>query len=109
MTFTKTAKMLPKTTSEILNGGIYNQPRKCGKQNCKCARGEYHSAYYFFTRYGGTLYKTYIKKSELEAFSRIAQRASLERYARRQANKSSNEIIRSLRRLLREKQALINL
>jgi hypothetical protein len=71
----KFIKTLPKTNTQIRNGGLYRQWVRCGKKNCKCARGEKHEAYYFFTREAGKLTKTYVKKAEREAFAEIVNEA----------------------------------
>src|SRR5688500_8235034 len=78
------AKMLHKTAHEIRNGGIYLQKVKCGKANCRCARGEKHLAYYYFTRQNGKLHKTYIRRSELDRFQKIVKQAKFERENHRQ-------------------------
>jgi hypothetical protein len=99
---TKTAKMLPKTGSEIRNGGLYLQHVRCGKQNCKCARGEKHSAYYFFTRRNGKLVKVYVRKKDVEAFLEIVNVANIERAKRREVARSSNKLLKHLRETLRD-------
>jgi len=68
-------KKLPQHRIEITNGGIYLQMVRCGKKNCRCAAGKKHKAYYFFTREGRTLTKTYIRKSELEKLRQLVNEA----------------------------------
>lgn len=106
---TKTQKMLPKTTAEIQNGGVYSQRVRCGKANCKCACGETHIAYYFFTRRDGKLTKTYVRKAELKEFSRLVRQASGERKYRRQNTRTDSDVLKQLRQALSEHAALINL
>ncbi len=98
---TKTAKTLPKTASDIQNGGLYLQRVRCGKRNCKCARGETHSAYYFFARRSGKLTKTYVRKSEVKMFSELVKTATNERAERRQVSRSSRELLEHLRESVR--------
>lgn len=105
---TKNVKMLPKTASEIQNGGLYLQRVRCGKANCKCALGETHSAYYFFTRRGRKLTKFYIRKSELKSFAALTIQAVEERKAVRLTTKSNQQLLKNLRQLLRERNLLIN-
>ena len=105
---TKSEKMLPKTAAEITNGGIYNQPRKCGKSNCKCVRGNLHSAYYFFTRVNNQLTKTYIRKAEMENIKRLVIEATARRKQSRQVKKTNFHLLRELRQSLHEKQGFIN-
>ncbi len=94
--------MLPKTASEIANGGLYLQQVRCGKQNCKCARGETHSAYYFFTRRNEKLVKFYVRKADVAAFSELVDAAGVERAQRRQSAQSSKALLKRLRESVRE-------
>ncbi len=95
-------QVLPKTASEITNGGVYRQHIRCGKKNCKCARGETHLAYYFFTRRCGKLTKIYIRKSDVKAFTKIANQAASGRAQKRLSVKESNKLFRRLRESVRE-------
>jgi hypothetical protein len=104
----KSAKMLPKISHEINNGGIYLQRIRCGKQNCKCARDELHISYYFFTRRNGRLTKTYIRKSELEAFRKIVEQSTAERQQNRRSLRSDRELIKAMNNTNRETAILIN-
>ena len=104
---TKTAKVLPKTAGEIANGGLYLQRVRCGKQNCKCARGETHPAYYFFTRRAGKLIKIYVRRSEFDEFARLVVQAAMKRKERQQTAKVNSDLLRQLRRALRERESQI--
>ncbi len=106
---TKTTKVLPKTAGEIINGGLYLQRVRCGKQNCKCARGETHSAYYFFTRRCGKLVKLYVRKSEVSAFSEMVNLASAERAQRRESARTSGALLKHLRESSREYEQMTKL
>ncbi len=104
---TKTLNMLPKTIYEIPNGGIYRQAVRCGKLNCKCTRGEKHSAYYFFTRSGGKLFKLYIRKADLESFKQLVDAAAADRKAEHRMNRETNALIRECRQSMRDKDQII--
>lgn len=104
----KTVKVLPKTASEIANGGVYLQRVRCGKSNCKCARGETHRAFYFYTRRYGKLIKIYVRKVELSEFSRLVDIAAAERFACRRTTKADLDLLKKMRLLLRDKAGLIN-
>jgi hypothetical protein len=106
---TKPVKVLPKTVSEIQNGGLYSQQVRCGKTNCKCARGETHTAFYFFTRRNGKLVKFYVRKSDVEAFSVIVNQASAERAQRRQSVQTSGALLKRLRESSREYEQMTKL
>lgn len=105
---TKVRKTLPKTAAEILNGGIYSQRVRCGKKTCKCTRGELHSALYFFTRRNGKLVKSYIRKAEHMAFSRLVRQSSLDRKQKREALKIAASLSNRFRLNLCKYDRLIN-
>jgi hypothetical protein len=50
-----------------LPGTIHAQRVRCGKENCRCARGSPHVAYYRFWRERGRQRKAYVRKADLEA------------------------------------------
>lgn len=104
---TKNAKALPKTASQIDNGGLYLQRVRCGKPNCKCARGELHTAYYFFTRRRGKLTKTYVRKAEVEEFSRLVEEAADRRREKREQQQYMADLARRGRKLGRQCNAAI--
>lgn len=104
---TKSQKVLPKTAGEIENGGVFRQRVRCGKPNCKCADGEPHTAFYFFTRRAGKIVKIYVRKAQLEAFAALVAIAADERRRRRQAVKSSGELMRTFRADLLKNDGLV--
>lgn len=104
---TKYRKMLPKTFREIPNGGVYVQRVRCGKPNCRCVYGETHTAFYFFTRQFGKLIKTYIRKSEVKAFSSVAAQAAENREFIRENKRASVALLKQMRQLLRERNLFI--
>lgn len=106
---TKTVKVLPKTTDEIENGGIYVQHIRCGKSNCKCARGETHTAFYFFTRRNGKSVKYYVRKASVEDFTKIVNQSAFNRAQKRLAKKESNNLFRRLCETVREAETLMKL
>lgn len=62
----KPEKMLPKI--EPLPGTLIPQFIRCGRPNCKCAKGELHGPYFYrFVRESGRLRKIYVKKADLQA------------------------------------------
>jgi hypothetical protein len=79
-----TQETLPKT----LPGVVCVQWVRCGKPNCRCARGRRHLAYYRFWREGGRLCKRYVPHADLErvraacAFRREALRLLIQSWER---------------------------
>jgi hypothetical protein len=105
---TKTRKTLPKTAAEITNGSIHIQLIRCGKDSCKCSRGELHTGHYFFTRIRGKLEKFYIRKTELEGFSKIVNQAKSNREDERKRQAFSNNILSEYRSFLTDNSKTIN-
>jgi len=63
---TKQQNPLPKTAP----GTVCAQMVRCGKQTCKCARGELHGPYFYhFVRVDGVLVKRYIKAKDVAVMS----------------------------------------
>ncbi|MET0648522.1 MAG: DUF6788 family protein [Pyrinomonadaceae bacterium] len=50
----------------MLPGEVHAQPRRCGKSNCRCARGELHPAYHRFWTEEGRQRKEYVWRADLE-------------------------------------------
>lgn len=84
-------KTLPKIGDLITNGGVYRQKVRCGKEPCKCSRGEPHFAYYFFTRRKGKLTKFYVRKADVDHFSNWVRKSVQSKRRDRQALKSDRE------------------
>ena len=60
---TESAKTLPKT----LSGVVCAQRVRCGRRQCRCARGQLHGPYHYrFWRQGGRLRKEYVRPDDLE-------------------------------------------
>jgi hypothetical protein len=56
--------------NDLLNGHIQKRRIRCGKPNCKCAKGEPHTAYYHVWDCDGQRYQKYVRKSEVETIRR---------------------------------------
>jgi len=65
----KSAEMLPKILRLAGDkGSLQTQRVRCGKANCRCARGELHEGYhYFFSRIGGRQFKVYVRREDTPA------------------------------------------
>ncbi len=56
--------MLPKMTAG-LTGSIHAERKRCGRPNCRCARGRMHGPYsYLYWREDGRLRKRYIRAAD---------------------------------------------
>ncbi len=86
----------------IPNGGIYIQQVRCGKNNCRCAKGAKHKAYYFFSRVNGKLRKQYVRKDQVEKIKGFLTQNRNNRNQLVFAQKISKEISKKLSAKLRE-------
>ena len=64
---TKNANPATKIMSQLLNGFVQKRRVRCGKSNCKCARGALHTAFYRVWYDEGRRFQQYVRGSELEA------------------------------------------
>ena len=77
-TRTNTPHSLPKPP---LPGVVLPQWVRCGRQNCRCARGTLHGPYHYrFWREDGRLRKAYVRPTELE---QVLAQCEARRQARR--------------------------
>lgn len=68
--------MLPKT----LPGVVCQQWVKCGRPDCRCARGSPHGPYFYrFYREGGRLRKRYVRAADV---GRVREQCEARRQAR---------------------------
>jgi hypothetical protein len=66
----KLMKALPKS----LSGVVCRQWVRCGRPNCRCARGELHGPYFYhFARENGRLRKRYVRPAEVEGVRAACQ------------------------------------
>ena len=79
---TNTAETLPKN----LPGVVCPQWVRCGRANCRCARGQLHGPYHYrFWREGGRLRKQYVKPADLERVREACQARRREKDSLRSA------------------------
>ena len=100
----KTDNPLPK----MLPGAVCVQMVRCGKPNCKCARGELHGPYFYhFERVNGALVKRYVKAKDAPTMRAAcaAWRAN-DKQVREMRNKSHRQL-RELIKKLRESEKLL--
>lgn len=58
----------------LISGSVVNQGRRCGKEGCRCARGELHGPYTYVVlpRVGGRTPTVYVPAAAAEAVRRGA-------------------------------------
>jgi hypothetical protein len=95
-------KLQERTTKiELLRGWVEARYKRCGKLNCKCAKGELHGPYYLRRcKRGGKRHAKYVKKDELLvtfqgclAYKRNKQET---RELIRQINETGNRMLKAL-------------
>lgn len=77
----KSAEMLPKILRLAgVKGSLHTQRVKCGKANCRCARGEFHEGYhYFFSRVGGRQFKVYVRREDVAVVREVIRARAVRR------------------------------
>jgi hypothetical protein len=105
-TKTKMRKVLPKMDFWIANGSLHKQKVRCGKPNCRCAKGQYHTAYYFFARVQGKLRKSYIPKYLVEEFLQKLEECTRWKRELREITRESKRLLKEYRASLRENKSL---
>ena len=59
---------VPRLPKIEVRGAICAQWVRCGKPNCRCAKGQLHGPYYYrFWREGGKLRRAYVRKADAPA------------------------------------------
>lgn len=84
----KTEIPLPKTPpGEVLAGAVCAQYKRCGKPNCRCARGQLHGPYFYRFRWrGGRVTKEYVPLPRVEEV-----RAACSRHRARKAEARASD------------------
>lgn len=90
---------LPKT----LPGAVCAQWVKCGKPNCRCARGELHGPYWYrFYRQGDRLVKQYVRRQDVEPVRAACNKRRRDEKRARRRLQEGMSTWRALSRLLKE-------
>jgi hypothetical protein len=63
---TKKSNLAPKKIASMLSGQVERRFVKCGKQRCKCIKGELHGPYFYHRTWDGNRHqKSYIRLSDV--------------------------------------------
>jgi hypothetical protein len=93
----KEEKKMSETLPKMLPGVVCAQMVRCGKPNCKCARGELHGPYHFrFWRDDGRLRKQYVKAADLAAVQAACELRRKEQKAMRASQRRNVGDLHSL-------------
>ena|SRR5256885_15192603 len=84
----------------MMPGYVRAERVKCGKPNCKCAKGELHGPYFyhFIWAYGRRL-KRYVKAGDVKAVRAACEEYQLYRMAVRDSREGVRFAIKMLRKL----------
>lgn len=91
----KTLESLPK----MLAGVVCAQRVRCGKPNCRCARGRGHLAYYRFWREDGKLCKQYVRRVDLASVQAACEARQRERRELVNAWRQWRELVTTVREI----------
>jgi hypothetical protein len=82
-------------------GGLFVQSVRCGKESCRCAKGDLHTGYlYLITREDGKLKKRYVPRSAEKRLRSIIEESRFHRWRKVQERRAGLEAVRSARLLL---------
>jgi hypothetical protein len=100
----KPPKCFPKISdNEVLNGSVHATFARCGKPNCKCARGERHGPYYHrYRRVGDRILKEYIPLAKVKDVESACVRYKLRQAEIRSNNESYKSMLASLKLRIKE-------
>ena len=98
----KSGAVLPKILEVAEHtGSLHAQRVRCGKANCKCARGQLHEGYYFFWSNSAGAFKRYVRRTDVPTvravIERRKQRVAAFRSELRQAHAELWRLLKSLR------------
>ena len=89
------ARSLPDVEG-VISGSVVEQGRRCGKEGCRCARGELHGPYTYVVlpRVGGRTPTVYVPASAAEAVRRGAATSVKVRGALEEISRINVELLR---------------
>src|SRR5688500_34237 len=101
---TKPPKPLPKIPPDgLLSGAVCAQYKRCGKANCRCARGQLHGPYYYrFKWHSGRVIKKYIPLAQVEEVFAACARHRAVQADRRASNERFTSLLIQLQTKIKE-------
>lgn len=86
------SKILP------VNGSLEVRRVKCGRANCKCAKGELHGPYTYVRTYdGGQRWRKYVKNGDVSTLNQSRLKHKRERKERLEAHRTLKSLLREMR------------
>lgn len=68
--------------SELLKGALVAERKRCGKKNCRCARGHLHGPYYYrrWREWNGTQRKQYVSRDRVSEVQKALEKSRSSSY-----------------------------
>ena len=98
---TKSVKTTTKIMSDLLNGHIEKRAVRCGKSNCKCAKGFPHTAFYHVWYADGQRFRKYVRKSQIETLRRKCEQYRQLQIKIRAGRRQHKQMIANVKEFLR--------
>ena len=88
------------TKIELTPGHVQRRGVRCGKANCRCARGELHAAYYHVWKCDGVRYQRYVRRADVAGVRRACEEYRETQKVIRAGRVQYRDMLRRLRELL---------
>src|SRR5215207_2324964 len=88
------------TKIEPTPGHVQRRGVRCGKANCKCARGELHTAYYHVWKCDGVRCQRYVRRADVGSVRRACDAYRETQREMRAGREQYRGMLRRLRELL---------
>ena len=96
----RTKKSKRATKIEPTPGHFQRRGVRCGKANCKCARGELHTAYYHVWKCDGVRCQRYVRRADVGSVRRACDAYRETQREMRAGREQYRGMLRRLRELL---------
>ena len=81
-------------------GHVERRRVRCGKANCRCARGQFHAAHYHVWKSGGVRFQRYVRREDVPGVRRACEEYRETQKAIRAGRGQYRGTLRRLRELL---------
>ena len=102
------AEISPKI--EPIRGSLMAQYKRCGRVNCRCARGIKHGPFFYHVWYvQGIRYKSYVKKADFDRINAGIEAFRAQRREQHQADAELRTMLREVKEASRNVYAILRL
>ena len=104
----KPAEISPKI--QPIRGSLMAQYKRCGRFNCRCARGFKHGPFFYHVWYvQGIRYKSYVKKGDFDRINAGIEAFRVQRHEQQQADTELRTMLREIREASQSVYAILRL